>query len=539
MLHTYHWIDWLMLDTFARVTHDVLIAGAGPAGLFLAGELRLAGASVLVLEREVDPRSVLKQLPFGLRGLSAPTVQAFDRRGLLTELEALSPAARPGRQAGHFAGIPIADDDVDTARWWYRLPSPAGTHLASTMEHVETVLAERAVAMGAEIVRGCGVDGLEQSADGVVVRAGDRSFRARWLVGCDGGRSVVRKVGGFDVVGTQPRFTGYSVQVELTDPESLPLGRHYTPAGVYIQSEPGTFAVADFDGGVAHRGLPVTRERVQDVLRRATGVDVTVTALGLATTWTDRAQQATAYRRGRVLLAGDAAHVHSPLGGQGLNLGIGDAANLGWKLGAVLRGAASVDLLDTYFRERHPVGAAVLDWSRAQVALMEPDAGARALAGIVGDLIATRDGATYFAERKWAVSLRYDLPGQHPLVGRSVPDVRWADGTRLNELLRDGRGVLLNFDGHDGVRALGRRSGAHLNHVENEVEDRLGCSALLVRPDGIVAWSCDGEPDLAEITTALSQWISAVERPSPRTSAAAPAAAVTTAEAATSTVAAE
>jgi 2-polyprenyl-6-methoxyphenol hydroxylase-like FAD-dependent oxidoreductase len=191
--------------------------------------------------------------------------------------------------------------------------------------------------------------------------------------------------------------------------------------------------MAEFDGGACHRTQPITIEHVQGVLRRASGIDVTLTAPKLATTWTDRAYQATAYHKGRVMLAGDAAHIHSPLGGQGLNLGLGDAMNLGWKLAATIRGDAPDGLLDSYFSERHPVEAAVLDWSRAQVAIMRPSRSSRALEAIIRDLIATHDGATYFAERVSAVSLRYDLGGAHPLVGRSVPDFELADGRKIGE----------------------------------------------------------------------------------------------------------
>ncbi len=253
--------------------------------------------------------------------------------------------------------------------------------------------------------------------------AGEQRIRARWLVGCDGGRSTVRKQAGFEFVGTDPEFTGYSVQVDLADPSSLPMGRHSTPAGMYTQWQPGVIGMVDFDGGAFHRAQ-LTGEHVQEVLRRVSGIDVTLDALHLASTWTDRSMQATTYRKGRVLLAGDAAHIHSPLGGQGLNLGLGDAMNLGWKLAATIRGDAPEGLLDSYTSERHPVGARILDWTRAQVASMRPDRNSRALQGLLRDLINTRDGATYFAERVWGVSLRYDLDDAHSTGRSQLPGLR-------------------------------------------------------------------------------------------------------------------
>ncbi|MGH3637671.1 MAG: FAD-dependent monooxygenase [Mycobacterium sp.] len=484
--------------------HDVVVVGAGPVGLFLACELRRTGVSVLVLERADNPRSPFNGLPFGLRGLSVATAEALYRRGLLADVQA---GSQPSPGGGHFAGISWDAAQIDTASWSYRLTSPADATVATTMEHLETVLTEHAVELGVEILWGIRVEDVRQSDDDVCVDAGDRSFHASWIAGCDGGRSVVRKAAGFEFVGTEPRFTGYSVQVDLAEGESLPLGRHYTPTGMYVQSQRGTFAVADFDGGASHRSAPITVEHVQSVLRRVAGVDVTVTSLHAATTWTDRAYQATTYRRGRVLLAGDAAHVHSPLGGQGLNLGIGDAMNLGWKLGAVIKGTAPSDLLDGYCGERHPVGAEVLDWSRAQVALLEPTANARAMAGIVRDLIATRDGATYFAERAWGLSVRYDLGDGHPLIGCSAPDFELADGTRLGVLLRGGLGVLLDFRCDAGLRAIGDRLFDGLRYVGGEIENRLGLGAVLVRPDGVVAWACDGTPHTADVISALSQWM--------------------------------
>ncbi|WP_413988593.1 FAD-dependent monooxygenase [Labrys okinawensis] len=502
--------------------YDVVIAGGGPVGLFLACELRLAKLSVLVLEQADDPRSPLKRLPFGMRGLSAPTIEAFYRRGLLDEMATPQRAVGvPGsrgasdaahwmhqtrRPGGHFAGIQFFHDTIDTSKWQYRLPGPAGTNMATDMKHIETVLAARADAMGVEIKRGFGVEAIDSSEEAVTVHAGGQTFRGRWLVGCDGGRSTVRKIGGFQFVGTDPEFTGYSVEVEMSDPDSLPLGRHYTPTGMFTYARPGTIAMVDFDGGAFHRTKPITREHVQAVLRRISGVNVTLTALQLATTWTDRAQQATAYRKGRVLLAGDAAHIHSPLGGQGLNLGLGDAMNLGWKLAATIRGDAPDDLLDSYFSERHPVGMQVLDWSRAQVALMRPNRSTRALGAIIRDLIDTRDGATYFAERVWGVSQRYDLGGSHPLIGLSAPDFELTDGTRLGHLLSEGKGMILDFHAHAPLAELAMRWRERITYVASEAVDRLGLGAVLVRPDGFVAWATNTAPDLEEACQAMSRW---------------------------------
>jgi 2-polyprenyl-6-methoxyphenol hydroxylase-like FAD-dependent oxidoreductase len=503
------------MHTSHSALYDVVIAGAGPVGLFLACELRLAGCSVLVLEQAQDPRSPLKGLPFGLRGLSVPTIESFDRRDLLDAIEdhavdRSAPAAahwmqQSRRPGGHFAGIQFFYDRIDSAKWPYRLPGALGA-IAVDIASIETVLTVRATAMGVEIKRGCGVENIEQSDEDVTVDVGAEMFRGRWLVGCDGGRSVVRKATEIGFTGTDPEFTGYSVQVELADPDKLAPGRHYTAMGMYTYAPPGTIAMVDFDAGDFHRTVPITLDHAQAVLRKISGSDVTLTALELATCWTDRAHQATDYRKGRVLLAGDAAHIHSPLGGQGLNLGFGDAMNLGWKLAATVRGDAPPGLLDSYARERHPVGAQILDWSRAQVALMRPNRSSRSLEAIIRELIETRDGATYFAERVWAVSLRYDLGESHPLAGRSAPDFEMADGTRLNEHLRDGRGLILNFNACASLEALAGSWRDRIEYVSGEAMENLGLSAVLVRPDGIVAWASDFDADSEEVAQAASRW---------------------------------
>ena len=501
-----------------KATHaiyDVIISGAGPVGLFLACELALARCSVLVLEKTADPHSPLKQLPFGIRGLSAPTIEALYRRGLLKELEVHKRLKNPHqnakqgaqRQAGHFAGIPFHDGDIDASQWKHRLPGSTATSLISEMEELETVLTRRAETLGVEIRRGLAVTGFHQTEDEVSVQSDHQSFKGKWLVGCDGARSVVRKAGGFEFAGTEPEFTGYTTQVDIVDPEKLNPGRNVTATGMYLQSQPGYVLIQDFDGGAFQSSeKPMTLEHVQEVLRRVSNTDVTISALHTATTWTDRARQATAYRNGRVLLAGDAAHIHSPLGGQGLNLGLGDAMNLGWKLASTIQRTAPEGLLDSYHAERYPIGAQVLDWSRAQVAIMNPNPHARALNAIVRDLINTRDGATYFAGRVWGVNIHYDLGSQHPLVGRSVPDFEFEDGTTIGELMHDGQGILLDFDMNVSLKELADEYGGRIRYISGGVKDRLGVIAVLIRPDGIIAWVAGSDPNHGELQKAAARW---------------------------------
>ncbi|MCK9684346.1 FAD-dependent monooxygenase [Scleromatobacter humisilvae] len=489
--------------------HDVVVAGAGPVGLFLACELALAGVDVLVLERDERPEAPLNSAPLGLRGLSVATSEALDRRGLLDDL--LDAVPRPA-QAGHFAGIAIDAAKVDPSAWPWRAAGPALTTLASDIATLEAVLAARAFELGVVIRRGLGVTGLDERDDELAVHANDLAFRTRWLVGCDGGRSTVRKLAGFEFAGTEPEFTAYSALVDIADPAVLKPGRHATPRG-FIMSQPGRIAIADFDGGAHDREQPVTRAHLQAVLRRVSGTEVRLTTLHQATTFTDRARLATTYRRGRVLLAGDAAHVHSALGGQGLNAGLGDAMNLGWKLAATVRGRAPDDLLDTYEAERRPVGQWLLDWSRAQVAIMRPGPQARAMEGIVRELAATRDGATWFAGQLWGVTLRHDLGGGHPMTGRSAPDLAFDDGRRLASWLREGRGVLVDLAGSQRLRQAAARWGERVRVVGGGVGKALGLAALLVRPDGVVAWASDDDAaSTSELEGALTRWFGPAAR---------------------------
>ncbi|RQO69462.1 FAD-dependent oxidoreductase [Pedobacter sp. KBW06] len=500
--------------------YDVIISGAGPVGLFLACELALAKCSVLILEKAEHPKSPLKQVPFGIRGLSAPTVEALYRRDLLDELKlhkqiktphtsstVPGQPSEPQRLGGHFAGIPFSFDNVDVSQWKYRLTSATAPSLISEMEEIETMLTSRAESLGVSIKYGFAITDFEQQEDGVTVHSAGQYFQSKWLAGCDGSRSVVRKAGGFEFAGTEPEFTGYSTQLVIADPEKLSPGRNVTPAGMYMLSRPDYLIMQDFDAGVFHHSRkPITLEHVQDVLRRISGTDVRVTSLSIATTWTDRARQATSYRNKRVFLAGDAAHIHAPLGGQGLNLGLGDAMNLGWKLAAVIKNNAAESLLDSYEAERHPIGVKVLDWSRAQVAIMKPDPAALSLYAIFRELINTRDGATYFASRVWGISMQYNLPGGHPLIGHSVPNFELEEGMTIGALMHDGQGILLDFDGNASLSAVAGNYGDQIKYVSGRAKDQLGLSALLIRPDGIVAWASDQKADDQEVQKAADSW---------------------------------
>lgn len=495
--------------------YDVIISGAGPVGLFLACELALANCSVLVLEKAADPYSPLKQLPFGIRGLSAPTIETLYRRGLFKDLEIYKSLKNPhqnsgqgqNRQVGHFAGIPFLEGNIDTSQWKYRLPGSTEPSLISEMQELETIFARRAEALGVEIRRGLAITGFYQTVDEVAVQSGDQSFESKWLVGCDGARSVVRKAGGFEFAGTEPEFTGYTTRLDIADPEKLKPGRNVTSQGMYLQSQPGYVVIQAFDGGAFHdSGKPITLEHMQAVLRRVSNTDVTINALHIATTWTDRARQATTYQNGRVLLAGDAAHIHAPLGGQGLNLGLGDAMNLGWKLAATIHNKAPEGLLDSYYTERYAIGVQVLDWSRAQVAIMKPTPSAQALYAIVRDLMDTRDGATYFAGRVWGVNTKYDLGGGHHLTGRSVPNFELEDGTMIGELMLDGRAILLDFETNASLKALAGEYKDQINYISCNAKDQLGLNTLLIRPDGIIAWASDSEPDHDEVQKAAARW---------------------------------
>jgi 2-polyprenyl-6-methoxyphenol hydroxylase-like FAD-dependent oxidoreductase len=534
----------MTLTTFGKpagVDADVIVAGGGPVGLMLACELRLGGASVVVLERRTEVDPTIKA-----GSLNVPAVEALYRRGLLPALaeaqrvtqeqlaaflrerfpdapdpaQAQAATARPPQPklAGHFAGHWLNADLIDVTDPEFADHGPAGTGALVGQQWVEWILGEHAAELGVQIRRGAEVTGFEAGEHAVTVTVADGSqIRAGWLVGCDGGRSLVRRQAGFGFPGTAPEITGHQAIVEMTGSEALQPGWNLTATGVYVFGPgPGRILTVEFDGPPGDRDTPVTAAELQASLRNVSGTEITITAVRSATRYTDNARQAPAYRIGRVLLAGDAAHVHSPFSGQGLNLGLGDAMNLGWKLAAVVAGRVPEALLDTYTAERHPIGAWVLEWTRAQVAIMRTDARSRALGAVIDDLMSTTDGATYFAKRTSGVWQRYDLGGGHELTGRSAPDLALDDGTRLADHLHDGRGLLLDLAGDPALRDQAAGWDGRIQVLTARSPDHPELRALLVRPDGYVAWAAgpDGAGDhqsragdhAGVLTAALTTW---------------------------------
>jgi len=501
---------------YMRETFDVVVAGAGPVGLMLACELRLAGVEVLVVERLPEPDLTIKA-----GAINVPTAQAFYRRGLLPQLqvrhrEALAqitgriapnrtaPATPP--VAGHFAGLWLPGDRVDFTDPAFADLGPIDDSTFVPQQGIEAILAARAGELGVQVRRGVELTGFTDDSDCVTVWLGETVVHAGWLVGCDGGRSTVRKLAGFEFPGVDPLITGHQAVVEMTGADGLQRGWTTTDTGIYAYGPtPGRILTVQLDGPPADREAPITAAELTSALRAVSGEPVTVTAVHSATRFTDNTRQATDYRRGRILLAGDAAHVHSPFGGQGLNLGIGDAMNLGWKLAAVVTGEAPVELLDTYTAERHPIGAWVLEWTRAQVAIMRPDPHSRAMRAVTAELLSTRDGATSVFTKISGVLHSYDLGEGHPLQGRSAPDLALADGTRLGEHGHDGSGVLFDLTDSPDLRAIAEPWDGQVRIVTAKTAEPSDVSAaILVRPDGIVAWaSNEGTIGLAE---SLTRW---------------------------------
>ena len=471
---------------------DVIVAGAGPTGSMLAAELRLHGVNVLVLEKDTEPTRQTRSL-----GLHVRSIEVMDQRGLLERFLAHGKKYATG---GFFAGI--------TKPWPERLDTAHPYVLGIPQTITDRLLAEHAVEAGADVRRGCELVGLSQSDQGVIAELADgRRLQSRYLVGCDGGRSTVRKVlgvgfpgeparvewllGEMEVAVPQEKLDAVAAQVSITD---LRFGPAPHAEGVY------GFVARSPEGVVEGRAVPPTLEEFKERLRAIAGTDFGVHSPRYLSRFNDATRLADRYRVGRVLLAGDAAHIHPPLGGQGLNLGIQDAFNLGWKLAAEVEGRAPDGLLDTYHAERRPVAARVLDNTRAQGWLMQPGPGAKALRELFSELMDFEEVNRYVTEMITAVGVRYDFGDGHELLGRRIGDVTLKRG-RLYELMHGGRGLLLDQTGRLSVTGWADR----VDHVVDVTED-LDVPAVLLRPDGHIAWV--GE-DQQELSGRLAQWFGA------------------------------
>jgi 3-(3-hydroxy-phenyl)propionate hydroxylase len=461
---------------------SVIIAGGGPTGLMLACELRLAGVDVLVLERLAEPSGESRA-----GGIHARTMEVLDQRGML------EPFLAEGRvlQAGHFAGLRLDFSGFDTRHPYL---------LAILQRRVERLLEEHARALGVRLRRSVEVVGLRQDTSSVRLETTAGDFEAAYVVGCDGGRSMVRRLAGVDFPGTPATMTAILGDVELAAPPPQAVFQQRTPVGNYsvIDFEPGWYRVMTNEFGVvADRDSPITVDDLRSALNRIAGTDFGLHSPRWISRYNDAARHAAAYRSGRVLLAGDAAHIHYPAGGQGLNTGVQDAVNLGWKLALVVQGRAGEELLDTYHAERHPVGARVLENTRAQTALTRPDAHTEALRSVFGELIALDDVNRSLGLMIAGLDIRYPLGDGHPLLGCRVPDYDLPDGSRLYEHLHAARPLLL-----DGpVQRAPAIAAGRVDVVESKTE------ALLIRPDGHVAWA---EPmGEAALRTALDKWCGA------------------------------
>lgn len=459
---------------------DVIVAGAGPTGLMLACELRLHGLNPVVLEKEIEPTKVVRAL-----GLHARSIEVMDQRGLLERFLELGTKYPVG---GFFAGITAPQPELDSAHAYV---------LGIPQTVTDRLLAEHAAEMGVDIRRGCEVVGATQDAEGVTVDLADGSrLRARYLVGCDGGRSTVRKLVGIDFPGEPTRVETLLGEVELDAPletvtavvtEVRKTQRRF---GVGPSGN-GTFRfVVPAEGLSEDRTVPPTMEEVKRQLVATAGTDFGVHSPRWLSRFGDATRLAARYRSGQVLLAGDAAHVHPPVGGQGLNLGIQDAFNLGWKLAGEVAGWAPAGLLDSYESERHPVAADVLDNTRAQMELILLEPGPRAVRRLLTELIDIEEVNRRLTEKITGTAIRYDFGDGHELLGRRLRDVRLKDG-RLYGLMHAGRGLLLDQTGRLSVAGWADR----VDHVV-DVSDELDVPAVLLRPDGHVAWVGDDQDDL-------------------------------------------
>jgi 2-polyprenyl-6-methoxyphenol hydroxylase-like FAD-dependent oxidoreductase len=489
--------------------HAVVIAGGGPTGLMLAAELALAGVDVVVVERR--PSQDLVGSRAG--GLHSRTIEIFDQRGIADRFLSQGQVA----QVAGFAFIRLDISDF---------PTRHNYGLGLWQNHIERILADWVHELRGPIRYGLEITGFEQNETGVDVELSDgRSLRAGYLVGCDGGRSLIRKGAGIDFPGWDPTTSWILAQVEVG--EEPKLGVHRDARGIH------SFGRVDYeirDGKIVYAdsgpvGVLVTEERpgatgdptladLSKELIAIYGTDYGIHSPIWITRFTDMSRQAAAYRERRVLLAGDAAHVHAPTGGQGLNTGVQDAVNLGWKLGQVVKGKSPDSLLDTYHAERHPVAARVLHNTMAQVALLRPDDRTKALHGTMSELLGMDEPRKHIAGMMSGLDIHYDLGDGHPLLGRRMPDldlVTTNGPLRVFTLLHDARSVLINLGEPrsidiapwaDRVQLV---DAAYHGSWELPVIGAVTApSAVLIRPDGYVAWVGDGTR--AGLVDALTSW---------------------------------
>lgn len=478
--------------------HAVVIVGAGPTGLMLAGELALAGVDVAIVERR--PNQDLVGSRAG--GLHARTIEVLDQRGIADRFLSQGQAA----QIAGFAWIRLDISDF---------PSRHAHGLALPQSHIERILADWAGELAVPIYRGCDATGFEQDDTGVDVKLSNgRSLRAEYLVGCDGGRSRIRKAAGIEFPGWDPTVSHLIAEVEMADEPDCGLRRD--ALGIRSLSRLGngrTVRVLVTEQHLGRTSEPTLRD-LGEALIAAYGTDFGAHSPTSISRFTDAARQAASYRKGRVLLAGDAAHVHYPTGGQGLNIGVQDAVNLGWKLAQVVRKTSPESLLDTYHAERHPVAAAVLRNTLAQVALLRSDDRTDALRDTVCELLGMDEPRKRIAAMMSGLDIRYDLGEGHPLLGRRMPDldlVTPQGPLRVFTLLHRARPVLLNLGEPGGIDIAPWAD--RVQSVDAECAGTwelpvLGMvdapAAVLIRPDGHVAWV--GDRTCKGLADALTTW---------------------------------
>lgn len=489
----------------AEGSHAVVIAGGGPTGLMLAGELALAGVDVAIVERRASQELI------GARagGLHSRTIEVLDQRGIADRFLAEGQVA----QVAGFAQIRLDISDFPTRH-------PYGLALWQT--HIERILADWVDEHTVPIYRGREVTTVAQDDTGVDVALSDGRFlRAGYVVGCDGGRSAVRKSVGIDFPGWDPTTSYLLAEVHMAGDGEPEWGIRHDALGVHSLSTPedgGPVRVMVTERQVGDAGEPSLRD-LSEALVAVYGTDYGIHSPTWISRFTDTARQAAAYRSGRVLLAGDAAHVHHPIGGQGLNTGVQDAVNLGWKLAQVVKGTSPDELLDTYHAERHPVGARVLRNAMAQMTLLRPDDRLKALRDSMSELLSMDEPRRRFGAMMSGLDIRYDLGEGHPLLGRRMPDLKvvTADGpASVFGMLRDARPVLLNLgaDACDGGAWKDRVKSVDAKYVGVWELPAIGTvtapAAVLIRPDGYVGWV--GERDGAGLAGALTAWFGAPQR---------------------------